>query len=58
MTTTRWTKEQLKLAFHLYCQPPFGKLDMRTPSGMLGKGELIEGAIQQAAQCGRQFMGI
>jgi len=31
MTTTRWTKEQLKLAFHLYCQLPFGKLDMRTP---------------------------
>jgi predicted restriction endonuclease len=31
MSTTRWTKEQLKLAFHLYCQLPFGKLDMRTP---------------------------
>jgi len=31
MVTTRWTKEQLKLAFHLYCQLPFGKLDMRTP---------------------------
>ena len=31
MTITRWTKEQLKLAFHLYCQLPFGKLDMRTP---------------------------
>lgn len=30
MTTNRWTKEQLKLAFHLYCQLPFGKLDMRT----------------------------
>jgi putative restriction endonuclease len=30
MTTSRWTKEQLKLAFHLYCQLPFGKLDMRT----------------------------
>jgi hypothetical protein len=31
MATTRWTKEQLKLAFHLYCQLPFGKLDMHTP---------------------------
>ncbi|MBI1174065.1 MAG: HNH endonuclease [Sideroxydans sp.] len=31
MTTSRWTKEQLKLAFYLYCQLPFGKLDMRTP---------------------------
>jgi predicted restriction endonuclease len=31
MTSNRWTKEQLKLAFHLYCQLPFGKLDMRTP---------------------------
>lgn len=27
----RWTKEQLKLAFHLYCQLPFGKLDSRNP---------------------------
>ena len=31
MTSNRWTKGQLKLAFHLYCQLPFGKLDMRTP---------------------------
>lgn len=31
MAANRWTKEQLKLAFHLYCQLPFGKLDMRTP---------------------------
>lgn len=30
MATTRWTKEQLKLAFHLYCQLPFGKLHSRT----------------------------
>ena len=29
MATTRWTKEQLKLAFHLYCQLPFGKLHSR-----------------------------
>ena len=25
-TSRLWTKEQLKLAFHLYCQLPFGKL--------------------------------
>jgi len=25
-TSGNWTKEQLKLAFHLYCQLPFGKL--------------------------------
>lgn len=31
MSTTRWTKEQLKLAFHLYCQLPFGKLHSRNP---------------------------
>jgi hypothetical protein len=42
MTTNRWTKEQLKLAFHLYCQLPFGKLDMRTPeviklAGLIGR---------------------
>ena len=27
----RWTKEQLKLAFHLYCQLPFGRLHNRNP---------------------------
>lgn len=27
MVSNRWTREQLKLAFHLYCQLPFGKLD-------------------------------
>ena len=26
-----WTKEQLKLAFHLYCQLPFGRLHRRNP---------------------------
>jgi len=31
MATTRWTKEQLKLAFHLYCQLPFGRLHSRNP---------------------------
>lgn len=27
----QWTSEQLKLAFHLYCQLPFGKLHSRNP---------------------------
>jgi hypothetical protein len=27
--TGNWTREQLKLAFHFYCQTPFGKLDAR-----------------------------
>lgn len=31
MNSLRWTKEQLKLAFHLYCQLPFGKLHSRNP---------------------------
>lgn len=31
MATNRWTKEQLKLAFHLYCQLPFGKLHRHNP---------------------------
>ena len=31
MTNGRWTHEQLKLAFHLYCQLPFGKLHSRNP---------------------------
>ncbi len=26
-----WSSEQLKLAFHLYCQTPFGKLHSRNP---------------------------
>ena len=26
-----WTEEQVKLAFHLYCQLPFGKLHSRNP---------------------------
>ena len=29
MISSRWTKEQLKLAFHLYCQLPFGRLHSR-----------------------------
>jgi len=28
---TLWTKDELKLAFHLYCQLPFGKLHSRNP---------------------------
>ena len=28
---TRWTKEQVKLGFNLYCQLPFGKLHSRNP---------------------------
>ena len=28
-SSERWTKEQLKLAFHLYCQLPFGRLHSR-----------------------------
>ncbi|MDX8386596.1 MAG: HNH endonuclease [Gallionella sp.] len=26
MTNSRWTKEQVKLAFHLYCQIPYGRI--------------------------------
>lgn len=29
MSSSRWTKGQVKLAFHLYCQIPFGKIDGR-----------------------------
>lgn len=31
MSSSRWTKEQLKLAFHLYCQLPFGRMHSRNP---------------------------
>ena len=29
MASEKWTKDQVKLAFHLYCQLPFGKLHQR-----------------------------
>jgi putative restriction endonuclease len=35
MSSRRWTREQLKLAFHLYCQLPFGKLHK-------GNAEIVE----------------
>lgn len=31
MASANWTKEQAKLAFHLYCQLPFGKLHKGNP---------------------------
>lgn len=31
MANSRWTSEQLRLGFHLYCQLPFGKLHSRNP---------------------------
>ena len=31
MATGRWTKEQVKLAFHLYCQLPYGRIHGRNP---------------------------
>lgn len=34
-TSKNWTKEQAKLAFHLYCQLPFGKLHKGNPEIIL-----------------------
>ena len=34
MTTNRWTKDQVKLAFHLYCQLPYGRIYGRNPEIM------------------------
>jgi putative restriction endonuclease len=31
MTNTRWREEQIKLAFHLYCQIPYGRIHSRNP---------------------------
>lgn len=31
MATGLWTKEQVKLAFHLYCQIPYGRIHGRNP---------------------------
>ncbi|MCG3171790.1 MAG: hypothetical protein CALGDGBN_03488 [Pseudomonadales bacterium] len=30
-STAKWSREQLKLAFHLYCQLPFGRLHSGNP---------------------------
>lgn len=38
--SNRWTHEQLKLAFHLYCQLPFGKLDKGNKE-VIGLAKLI-----------------
>ncbi len=42
MSTGLWAKDQLKLAFHMYCQLPFGKLHGRNPeiiqlAGLIGR---------------------
>ena len=34
MTSTRWTKEHIKLAFNLYCQIPYGRIHGRNPEIM------------------------
>ena len=31
MATGLWTKDQIKLAFHLYCQLPYGRIYGRNP---------------------------
>lgn len=42
MSLNRWTTDQLKLAFHLYCRLPFGQLHSRHPeivelAGLIGR---------------------
>ena len=42
MKTRLWSQDELKLAFHLYCQLPFGKLHSRNPkiielAGLIGR---------------------
>ena len=38
MATERWTQEQIKLAFHLYCHLPYGRIHGRNPEiGALAK---------------------
>jgi putative restriction endonuclease len=34
MATGLWTQEQIKLAFHLYCQLPYGRIHGRNPEIM------------------------
>lgn len=42
MSSNRWSRGELKLAFHLYCQLPFGRLHQRNPeiiqlAGLIGR---------------------
>ncbi|MNQ61595.1 hypothetical protein D3C85_759160 [compost metagenome] len=42
MSSNRWSRDELKLAFHLYCQLPFGRLHQRNPeiiqlAGLIGR---------------------
>lgn len=42
MSSHRWDRDELKLAFHLYCQLPFGRLHQRNPeiiqlAGLIGR---------------------
>jgi hypothetical protein len=34
MAAGLWTQEQIKLAFHLYCQLPYGRIHGRNPEIM------------------------
>ena len=40
MATGLWTKEQIKLAFHLYCQLPYGRIHGRNPE-IIGLAKII-----------------
>jgi putative restriction endonuclease len=40
MATGLWTKEQVKLAFHLYCQLPYGRIHGRNPE-IIGLAKII-----------------
>jgi putative restriction endonuclease len=40
MATGRWTKEQIKLAFYLYCQLPYGRIHARNPE-IIGLAKLL-----------------
>lgn len=41
MATGLWTKEQIKLAFHLYCQLPYGRIHGRNPE-IIALAKIIE----------------
>jgi predicted restriction endonuclease len=70
MNQNRWTKEQLKLAFNLYCQLPFGKLHKgnkesielagligRTPSALAMKLCNIASIDPAITNSGRKWLG-
>jgi hypothetical protein len=62
MATGLWTKEQIKLAFHLYCQLPYGRIHGRNPEIMalakvIGRTAIDDSALENDVAIPDDFTG-